>query len=130
MIWRTNQENALHFISFCRLLGLVLCSNALIVYFAADSIRLAVVTTLACSLLLQVGYFGSVLFSIWRSSRACTARHRGHHVDGFKEARYQSPDSDQLRNQISAVSQLPSIALLLWGAVARAVLSRHHFGSL
>ncbi|RVB42904.1 hypothetical protein EN902_00740, partial [Mesorhizobium sp. M7A.F.Ca.CA.001.16.1.1] len=48
--------------SFCRLAGLVLCSNASMVYFALDSLRVAVVTTLACSLLLQAGYFGRVLF--------------------------------------------------------------------
>ncbi|OWK20893.1 hypothetical protein AJ88_25220 [Mesorhizobium amorphae CCBAU 01583] len=53
---------------FCRVLGVVLCSNALTVYFASHSIRLAVVTTLACSLLLQVAYFASVLFLIWRSA--------------------------------------------------------------
>ncbi|WP_287161879.1 exopolysaccharide production repressor protein [Mesorhizobium sp.] len=34
----------------------------MIVYVALDSLRLAVVTKLACSLLLQAGYFGSVLF--------------------------------------------------------------------
>ncbi|MER9050269.1 exopolysaccharide production repressor protein [Mesorhizobium sp. M0923] len=31
------------------------------------------VTTLACSLLLQVAYFVSVLFLIWRSGCACRA---------------------------------------------------------
>ncbi|TIU60853.1 MAG: exopolysaccharide repressor protein, partial [Mesorhizobium sp.] len=49
------------FMIFCRLLGLVLCSNAITVYLASHSIPLAVVATLACSLLLQVVYFGSVL---------------------------------------------------------------------
>ncbi|WP_287322555.1 exopolysaccharide production repressor protein [Mesorhizobium sp.] len=57
-----NQGNGVHFISFCRLVGLLLCSNASMVYFALDSLRLAVVTTLACSLLLQACYFGRVLF--------------------------------------------------------------------
>ncbi|WP_287181695.1 exopolysaccharide production repressor protein [Mesorhizobium sp.] len=58
---------------FCRLLGLVLCGNALIVYLASHSIPLAVVATLASSLLLQVVYFGSVLLLTWRSSCACRA---------------------------------------------------------
>lgn len=57
---------------FHRVLWLVLCSNALTVYFASHSIRLVVVTTLACSLLLQLAYFASVLFLIWRSG--CTSR--------------------------------------------------------
>lgn len=66
---------------FYRVLLLVLCSNALSVYFASHSIRTVVVTTLACSLLLQVAYFASVLFLIWRSSCASRAgqmaKHRG-----------------------------------------------------
>ncbi|RWA67049.1 exopolysaccharide production repressor protein [Mesorhizobium sp.] len=96
----------MHFTSFCRLLGLVLCSNALIVYVALDSLRLAVVTTLACSLLLQACYFGSVLFLIWQSSRARGTRLSRQHVDGSRKAWYQSSESDQLRNEISAVSRL------------------------
>ncbi|WP_245485595.1 MULTISPECIES: exopolysaccharide production repressor protein [unclassified Mesorhizobium] len=58
---------------FCRLLGLVLCGNAMIVYLASHSIPLAVIATLACSLLLQVVYFGSVLVLIRRSRCACRA---------------------------------------------------------
>ncbi|MER9677086.1 exopolysaccharide production repressor protein [Mesorhizobium sp. M0208] len=46
---------------------MVLCSTALTVYFASHSIGTVVVTTLACSLLLQLAYFGSVLVLIWRS---------------------------------------------------------------
>ncbi|TIM13423.1 MAG: hypothetical protein E5Y74_33390, partial [Mesorhizobium sp.] len=57
MIWRKPGERRCTS-SFCRLVGLVLCSNASMVYFALDSLRVAVVTTLACSLLLQAGYFG------------------------------------------------------------------------
>ncbi|WP_245430179.1 exopolysaccharide production repressor protein [Mesorhizobium loti] len=49
----------------------------MIVYLASHSIPLAVVTTLACSLLLQVVYFGSVLLLTWRSSCACRAGERG-----------------------------------------------------
>ncbi|WP_246505827.1 exopolysaccharide production repressor protein [Mesorhizobium silamurunense] len=67
---------------FCRVLWLALCSNALTVYFASHSIRLAVFTTLACSLLLQVAYFASVLFLIWRSSRA---GERAEHFGSYKE---------------------------------------------
>ncbi|WP_353002125.1 exopolysaccharide production repressor protein [Mesorhizobium sp. M1272] len=49
---------------------MVLCSTALTIYFASHSIRTVVVTTLACSLLLQLAYFASVLFLIWRSGCA------------------------------------------------------------
>ncbi|TIW98376.1 MAG: hypothetical protein E5V45_12475 [Mesorhizobium sp.] len=73
--------------SFCRLVGLVLCSNASMVYFALDSLRLAVVTTLACSLLLQACYFGRLLFLIRQSSRARGTRHRGQHADSSRKAR-------------------------------------------
>ncbi|WP_352706842.1 exopolysaccharide production repressor protein [Mesorhizobium sp. M0598] len=66
------RRTALPFRIFHRVLWLVLCSNALTVYFASHSIRLVVVTTLACSLLLQLAYFASVLFLIWRSG--CTSR--------------------------------------------------------
>ncbi|WP_245436405.1 exopolysaccharide production repressor protein [Mesorhizobium tamadayense] len=45
----------------------------MIVYFASHSIPLTIVTTLACSLLLQMVYFGSVLVLIWRSGCACIA---------------------------------------------------------
>ncbi|WP_192356054.1 exopolysaccharide production repressor protein [Mesorhizobium mediterraneum] len=61
---------------FRRVLWLVLCGNALTVYFASHSIRTVVVTTLAGSLLLQVAYFASVLFLIWRSSCAFRAGER------------------------------------------------------
>ncbi|RWC00154.1 MAG: exopolysaccharide repressor protein [Mesorhizobium sp.] len=91
-----NQENGVALHIFCRLVGLVLCSNASMVYFASHWTRVAVVTTLACSLLLQAGYLDTVLFLIWRSNRARGTRHMGQHVNGSREARYQSPDSDQL----------------------------------
>ncbi|WP_309508983.1 exopolysaccharide production repressor protein [Mesorhizobium onobrychidis] len=51
----------------------------MIVYFASHSIPLAIVTTMACSLLLQVVYFASVLFLLWRSSCACRADERAEH---------------------------------------------------
>ncbi|WP_345774893.1 exopolysaccharide production repressor protein [Sinorhizobium prairiense] len=38
------------------------------VYFVTNSIRQVIVATLAGWLLLQVAYFASVLFLIWRSS--------------------------------------------------------------
>ncbi|RAZ83010.1 exopolysaccharide repressor protein [Mesorhizobium hawassense] len=52
---------------FFRAFWVILCTNALAVYFASHSIRTVVVATLACSLLLQIAYFASVLFLIWRS---------------------------------------------------------------
>ncbi|WP_352637443.1 exopolysaccharide production repressor protein [Mesorhizobium sp. M0145] len=58
---------------------MVLCSNALTVYFASLSIRTVVVTTLACSVLLQLAYFASVLFLIWRSGCANRAGEMAEH---------------------------------------------------
>ncbi|MER8649230.1 exopolysaccharide production repressor protein [Mesorhizobium sp. M1121] len=91
---------------FCRVLGLVLCSNALIVYFASHSIRTVVVTTLACSLLLQLAYFASVLFLIWRSSCASRAGQMAEHFGRCQDVGYQPPDYDEVRNESSDVSQL------------------------
>ncbi|WFU51701.1 exopolysaccharide production repressor protein (plasmid) [Sinorhizobium terangae] len=64
------RRTAVHFRVFCRVLLLVLCNNALAVYFLSLSIRKVVVTTLFSWLLLQVAYFGSLLFLIWRDCRA------------------------------------------------------------
>ncbi|ULJ74579.1 exopolysaccharide production repressor protein (plasmid) [Rhizobium gallicum] len=41
-------------------------------------------------LLLQVAYFASVLFLIWRSSRDQSGRQRAKHYDDRQEGRYQS----------------------------------------
>ncbi|WP_234819668.1 MULTISPECIES: exopolysaccharide production repressor protein [Sinorhizobium] len=67
---------------------LVLCINALTVYFASHSLRIVVVTTLASSLLLQVAYFASVLFLIWRSSRASRAGQMVKQFGSCKEVGY------------------------------------------
>ncbi|WP_192360063.1 exopolysaccharide production repressor protein [Mesorhizobium mediterraneum] len=91
---------------FRRVLWLVLCSNALTVYFASHSIRTVVVTTLAGSLLLQVAYFASVLFLIWRTGCACRAGHRAEHFGRGKKVGYQPPDYDEVRNESSDVPQL------------------------
>ncbi|WP_245467229.1 MULTISPECIES: exopolysaccharide production repressor protein [unclassified Mesorhizobium] len=69
------------------------------VYFASHySFRLAVVTTLGCSLLLQLGYFASVLFLISRSSCAVKAE-QSSVFDRSQEVRYQSPDDDERKNE-------------------------------
>ncbi|PWJ87661.1 LPS synthesis regulator SyrA [Mesorhizobium loti] len=94
----------MRFIIFCRLLGLVLCGNAVTVYFASHSFRLAVVTTLGCSLLLQLGYFASVLFLIWRSSCAGKTGQEAELVDRSQEVRYQSSD-DEHWNETQDVPQ-------------------------
>nr|WP_245273311.1 exopolysaccharide production repressor protein [Mesorhizobium sp. L2C084A000] len=88
---------------------MVLCSNALIVYFASHSIRTVVVTTLACSLLLQLAYFASVLFLIWRSSCASRAGQRAAHSGRCKEVGYQPSDDDEVRNESSDVPRLVSM---------------------
>ncbi|QND69662.1 exopolysaccharide repressor protein (plasmid) [Mesorhizobium loti] len=91
---------------FCAVFVLVLCGNAVTVYFASHSIRLAVVTTLACSLLLQVGYFASVLFLVWRSGCASRAGQRTEHFSSCKEVRSQPADHDEVRNDSSDAPQL------------------------
>lgn len=103
----------MHFISFVGSWGWSCAAMRRWVYFASHWTHVAVVTTLACSLLLQAGYLDTVLFLIWRSSRARGTRHMGQHVNGSREARYQSPDSDQLRNEIfscvPAYGRMPSM---------------------
>ncbi|MER9914126.1 exopolysaccharide production repressor protein [Mesorhizobium sp. M0050] len=106
----------MRFITFCRLLGLVLCGNALIVYFASHSIRTVVVTTLACSLLLQLAYFASVLFLIWRSGRANRAGEIAEHFDSCKDVGSQPSDLDEVTNESAALlqrDQMLAISLLL-----------------
>ncbi|MER9145796.1 exopolysaccharide production repressor protein [Mesorhizobium sp. M0871] len=101
---------------FCRVLGLVLCSTALTVYFASHSIGTVVVTTLACSLLLQLAYFASVLFLIWRSARVSRAGQRAEHFDSCKEVGSEEPDVDEVANDCADLlqrDQMLAISLLL-----------------
>ncbi|MEI9426313.1 exopolysaccharide production repressor protein [Mesorhizobium sp. Cs1299R1N3] len=72
---------------FCHVLAVVLPVNALGAYLLSHSIRAAILKTLSCALLLQAGYFGSVLFLIWRSG--CAAR-KTELFDGDEEVRRQS----------------------------------------
>ncbi|RWE22244.1 MULTISPECIES: exopolysaccharide production repressor protein [unclassified Mesorhizobium] len=104
----------MRFITFCRLAGLVLCGNAVTVYFASNSLRLAVITTLGCSLLLQLGYFASVLFLIWRSSSAGKAR-QGAELFDRQEVWYQSRDDEHLNEtqDVPQRNQTLGISLLL-----------------
>ncbi|MGX9120423.1 exopolysaccharide production repressor protein [Mesorhizobium sp. BHbsci] len=76
---------------FYRVMALVLPTNALIIHLASHSIRAAMVKTLGCALVLQAGYFASVLFLIWRSSRLASAAQKAKHCDGDREVRRQSP---------------------------------------
>lgn len=99
---------------FCRVLGMVLCSTALTVYFASHSLGTVVVTTLACSLLLQLAYFASVLFLIWRSGRDSRAGQRAEHFGGCKEVGSQQPDHDEVTNEPADVlHHMLAISLLL-----------------
>lgn len=105
----------MRFITFCRLAGLVLCGSAVTVYFASHSSRLAVITTLGCSLLLQLGYFASVLFLIWRSSCAGKARQGAELFDRSQEVRYQSRDDEHMNEtqDVPQRNQTLGISLLL-----------------
>ncbi|MES0212075.1 exopolysaccharide production repressor protein [Mesorhizobium sp. M0028] len=101
---------------FCRVFGLVLCSIALIIYFASHSIGTVVVTTLACSLLLQVAYFASVLFLIWRSGCVIRAGQRAEQFDSCKEVGSEPPDLDEVTNESADLlqrDQMLAISLLL-----------------
>ncbi|WP_096453668.1 MULTISPECIES: exopolysaccharide production repressor protein [unclassified Mesorhizobium] len=103
----------MRFIIFCRLLGLVLCGNAVTVYFASHSFRLAVVTTLGCSLLLQLGYFASVLFLIWRSSCAGKAGQEAELVDRSQEVRSSDDEHWNETQDVPRRNQTLGISLLL-----------------
>ncbi|MER9695393.1 exopolysaccharide production repressor protein [Mesorhizobium sp. M0179] len=82
------------------------CSTALTVYFATHSIGTVVVTALACSLLLQLAYFASVLFLIWRSGWANRSGEMAEHFGSCKEGGSQPPDDGEVRNESSDVPQL------------------------
>ncbi|MER8910473.1 exopolysaccharide production repressor protein [Mesorhizobium sp. M0854] len=100
---------------FCRVLGLVLCSTALTVYFASHSVGTVVVTMLACSLLLQLAYFASVLFLIWRSGCVSRAGQRAEHFGSCKEVGSE-PDLDEVTNESADLlqsNQILAISLLL-----------------
>ncbi|MBB4276656.1 hypothetical protein GGE12_004453 [Rhizobium mongolense] len=75
---------------FCLLLLLVVGASALTSYFVSHSIRSVMVITMGAWLLLQVAYFASVLFLVWRSSRAQSGRQRAKRFDHCQEGRYQS----------------------------------------
>ncbi|MER9424437.1 exopolysaccharide production repressor protein [Mesorhizobium sp. M0317] len=95
---------------------MVLCSTALIVYSASRSIDKVVVTTLACSLLLQLAYFASVLFLIWRSGCVSRAGQRAEHFDSCKEVGSEPPDLDEVTNGSADLlqrDQMLAISLLL-----------------
>ncbi|AGB73591.1 hypothetical protein RHSP_83287 [Rhizobium freirei PRF 81] len=76
------------FAIFCRLLQPVMCFSLLGAYFVSHSIRRAMVTTVDIWLLLQVAYFASVLFLIWRASCALKRSQRVLRFDDLEEMRY------------------------------------------
>ncbi|MER9895798.1 exopolysaccharide production repressor protein [Mesorhizobium sp. M0119] len=101
---------------FYRVLGMVLCSIALTVYFASHSIGTVVATTLACSLLLQLAYFASVLLLIWWSGCLSRAGHRAEHFGSCKEVGSEPPDLDEATNESAGLLQrdrMLAISLLL-----------------
>ncbi|RAZ71731.1 exopolysaccharide repressor protein [Mesorhizobium atlanticum] len=86
----------MRFRNFCRALWMILCSNAVIVYFGSHSIRIALVTTLACSLLLQLGYFANVLFLIWRAGHDSRAS-RTAETHKLRQVGHQLSDDHEVR---------------------------------
>ncbi|MER9280443.1 exopolysaccharide production repressor protein [Mesorhizobium sp. M0522] len=71
---------------------------------------------MACSLLLQLAYFASVLFLIWRSGCVSRAGQRAERFDSCKEVGYEPPDYDQVRNESADLlqrDQMLAISLLL-----------------
>ncbi|MFA1623686.1 exopolysaccharide production repressor protein [Rhizobium mongolense] len=83
---------------FHRILWLLMCTNALVVYCVSQSVRRTIVTTLAVSFLLQLAYFGSLLFLVWRAG--CDRRTVQRGVVAWITRRlilsggFQSPDPD------------------------------------
>ncbi|WP_412177461.1 exopolysaccharide production repressor protein [Mesorhizobium sp. YC-39] len=74
------------------------------------------VTTLACWLLLQIAYFASVLFLIWRSGCASRAGQMAEHVGSCKEGGYQPPNHNEVTNESADLRQLDqmlAISLLI-----------------
>ncbi|WP_425375942.1 exopolysaccharide production repressor protein [Rhizobium jaguaris] len=65
-----------------------MCASLLGTYFVSHSILRAMVTTLDIWLLLQVAYFASVLFLIWRASCASKRSERALRFDDLEEMRY------------------------------------------
>ncbi|MER9124326.1 exopolysaccharide production repressor protein [Mesorhizobium sp. M0959] len=59
---------------FFRVLLLILCTYALATLYVSQSIWTTVISTLACAVLLQAGYFGSVLLLVWLSRDGGFAR--------------------------------------------------------
>ncbi|WP_352846740.1 exopolysaccharide production repressor protein [Mesorhizobium sp. M0622] len=72
-------------------------------------------TTLACSLLLQLAYFGSVLVLVWRSGCAREAGQRAEHFGSCKDAGSQPRDHDEVRSESADLlqNQMLAISLLL-----------------
>ncbi|MEI9402080.1 exopolysaccharide production repressor protein [Mesorhizobium argentiipisi] len=75
----------------CVAMAVVLPINALAVYVMSLSICTVVIKTLSCALLLQAGYFASVLFLIWRSGCPGRVAQKAKHFDGHQEGWGQSP---------------------------------------
>ncbi|WP_352733722.1 exopolysaccharide production repressor protein [Mesorhizobium sp. M0276] len=97
-------------------MGIVLCTTALTVYFACYSISKVVVTMLACSLLLQLAYFVSVLLLIWRSGLVSRAGQRAEDFGSCKEIGSEPPDLDEVTNESADLlqrDQMLAISLLL-----------------
>ncbi|MER9831221.1 exopolysaccharide production repressor protein [Mesorhizobium sp. M0134] len=95
---------------------MVLCSTALTVYFVFRSIGTVVVTTLACWLLLQLAYFASVLFLIWRSGCISRAGQTAKHFDSCKEVGSEPSDLDEVTNESPDLlqrDQMLAVSLLL-----------------
>ncbi|WP_353018357.1 exopolysaccharide production repressor protein [Mesorhizobium sp. M0907] len=96
------------------MLGLVLCSTAPTVYFASHSIGTVVVMMLACWLLLQVCYFASVVFLIWRSGCASRNGRMAEHFGICKEVGSQPPNHDEVTNESAdLLHQMLAKSLLL-----------------
>lgn len=78
----------MRFGTFHRILWLLMCTNFPVVYSVSHSIRIAIVTTLAASLLLQLAYLGSVLFLIWRNNCARRAVRRPQHLGSLRRGQH------------------------------------------
>lgn len=64
------------FVLFLRGMLLALSAFAIAMYWLTGSVWTALVQTLVCALIIQVGYFIGVLFLVWRSGNVAEDGHR------------------------------------------------------
>ncbi|WP_425336187.1 exopolysaccharide production repressor protein [Sinorhizobium numidicum] len=92
------------------ILWLLLSTNALTIYLASQPSQRLIVTTLACLLLLQLAYFGSVLVLVCLAALGKLSKNLrilGLHDENGKHNSHESPNGWWIREIREAPSQDP-----------------------